>query len=187
VNVGIGLTAPTFTLHVNGTVAGTSAYNNLSDARFKREITPIMGALSKINSLRGITHYWDNTLDKNLKLDDKRHYGFIAQEIEKVLPEVVNTANDSLGTKTVEYSSVVPVLVEAIKELTNKIEALEKENEALKSTNSALESKLTTVESNQSTILKDLASLKALLIGDQNAIRKSSTGTSAISTSPEKQ
>jgi chromosome segregation ATPase len=94
---------------------------------------------------------------------------------------------DSLGMKTVEYSSVIPILVEAIKELTEKLESLEKENISLKSDKSTLESKLTTVESNQSTILKDLASLKALLIGDQNAIRKSSTGTSAISTSPEKQ
>jgi hypothetical protein len=51
--------------------------------------------------------------------------GMIAQETELVIPEVVNTQDDEMGTKAVEYQFVVGVLIEAVKELSAKVEALE--------------------------------------------------------------
>ncbi len=168
--VGIGTLTPSFTLHVNGSVAGTSAYNNLSDKRFKKDVAPIANALKKVLSLKGITYNWDNTLNPTLNIDDKNHIGFIAQDVEKILPQVVNTSDDKLKTKTVEYSSIVPVLVEAIKEQQNEIERLKialddatKEKERLKSEKGSLESKVTSFQLQQEAIQKDVEELKRIL------------------------
>jgi hypothetical protein len=131
--VGIGTIAPGYTLHVNGSVAGTSAYANLSDERFKTDIVPITGALDKVLELQGITFNWDNSPDPDLNVDNRNHFGFSAQDIEKILPQVVNTAADKMKTKSVAYGDVVPVLVEAIKEQQQQIESARQENIQLKS------------------------------------------------------
>lgn len=129
--IGIGVIAPTYRLHVNGTVAGNAAYVNTSDMRFKKNIQPIQSALSKVLALRGVTFDWDLAKAGNREFDSNNHIGFIAQEIEKVLPQVVVTANDTDKTKSVAYGDVVPVLVEAIKELHLKNLELEKKIEAI--------------------------------------------------------
>jgi hypothetical protein len=124
--IGIGTTSPSYTLHVNGSVAGTSAYNNLSDKRFKKDVLPIANALQKVLALQGITFNWDKNINPELKVDDKNHIGFLAQDVEKVLPQVVSTADDKLQTKSVAYTEVIPVLVEAIKQQQTQIEELKK-------------------------------------------------------------
>jgi hypothetical protein len=134
-NVGIGTTTPSYTLHVNGSVAGASAYVNTSDARLKKDVQPIGDALAIVEALRGVTFNWDQTVDPALKLDDRNHVGFLAQEVEKVLPQAVSTATDARQTKSVAYSEVIPVLTEAIKQL-------KAENDALKARLDALEAKL---------------------------------------------
>jgi hypothetical protein len=145
--VGIGTTSPAYTLHVNGSVAGTSAYVNLSDARLKTNVTSLTGALDKVMQLRGVTFDWNKSVDATKQLDDKQHIGFIAQEIEKVLPQVVSTADDAMKTKSVAYSDVVPVLVEAIKELkaeNDRLKSQVSELDALKAEVSAIKALLTT-------------------------------------------
>ena len=141
-HVGIGTTAPGYTLHVNGSVAGTSAYNNLSDARLKKDVQPIGDALSIVGALRGVTFNWDQAVDPTMKLDDRNHVGFLAQEVEKVLPQAVSTANDVRQTKSVAYSEVIPVLNEAIKQQQTQIESLKAENDTLKARLDAIEAKL---------------------------------------------
>lgn len=132
-NVGIGTTSPSYTLHVNGSVAGTSAYNNLSDKRFKKDIEPIKNALDKVLLLEGVTYNWnlDTTVIGDKNLDSLNHIGFVAQDIEKILPQVVTTANDKDKTKSVAYSDIVPVLTEAIKELSAQIEILKSKIQTL--------------------------------------------------------
>jgi hypothetical protein len=125
-NVGIGTTSPQYTLEVNGSVAGIGAYNALSDTRFKKDVKPITGALEKIKALSGITFNWNKNINKNLKFDDLNHIGFLAQDVEKVIPQVVFTAKDEMKTKSVAYSDIIPVLVEAIKEQQKQIEELKK-------------------------------------------------------------
>lgn len=121
-NVGIGITSPAYTLHVNGSVAGTSAYNNLSDERLKKNIAPIPDALSKIGSLRGVQFDWrkpnERTVGKNLNLPVHDHQvGFVAQEVRRVLPEAVTVAKGRDHLMSIEESKVVPLLVEAVKAL----------------------------------------------------------------------
>jgi len=89
-----------------------------SDERLKDNITPIDDPLAKVISISG------NTFDWNDKSNKSGHdVGLIAQEIEKVLPEAVTTRDN--GYLAVDYHKVVPLLVEAVKELSAKVDALE--------------------------------------------------------------
>jgi len=138
-NVGIGTTDPgSYRLYVNGSAGGTTAWNNLSDKRFKKDVLPINSALQKVMALQGITFNWDKSVNSEINFDDKNHFGFLAQDIEKILPQVVNTADDEMQTKSVAYSDVVPVLVEAIKEQQKQIETLKTQNALLMQDNQSL-------------------------------------------------
>jgi cytoskeletal protein CcmA (bactofilin family) len=121
--LGIG-TAPdaTYELKIQGDVAASGdivAYYT-SDKRLKDNIQPIQNALDKINDLGGYTFDWNEELQKARKGHD---VGVIAQEVQSVLPEVVvERDNGYLG---VDYQKLVPVLIEAIKELSAKVKELE--------------------------------------------------------------
>ena len=123
-SLGIG-TAPdaTYELKIQGDVAASGdivAYYT-SDKRLKDNIQPIENSLDKVNQLGGYTFDWNEELQKARKGHD---IGVIAQEVQSVLPEVViERENGYLG---VDYQKLVPVLIEAIKELTAKVELLEK-------------------------------------------------------------
>jgi hypothetical protein len=129
--VGFGIW-PNYALHANGSVAGSGAYVNTSDARLKKDVQPINDALAIVEALRGVTFNWDQSVDPSMKLDDRNHVGFLAQEVEAVLPQAVSTASDARQTKSLAYSEVIPVLVEAIKQQQTQIDALKAEVEALK-------------------------------------------------------
>jgi hypothetical protein len=157
-NVGIGTTSPSYTLHVNGSVAGTSAYNNLSDKRFKDHIERIPNALEKILSLEGVFYHFKSDEFPERKFSNRREMGVVAQDVEKVFPEVVTKDKD--GFRSVAYSMLIAPIIEAIKEmqasmmnLLKKINGsetkqnlinneLKKEILALKEKNEKLESRL---------------------------------------------
>lgn len=89
-----------------GTFSST-IFTSLSDRSKKTNIKPIKNALSIINNIDGVYYNWVDNLDK-------QSVGVIAQDIEKILPEVVETNPD--GLKTVSYGNIVAVLIQAIKE-----------------------------------------------------------------------
>lgn len=97
-NTGIGVSAPTYTLQVNGepAAAGYTQFTNYSDARLKTNISDLESSLEKIMALRPISYNYNETY---LKLYNdptsltKVHKGFIAQEIKEVFPEMVGTVN----------------------------------------------------------------------------------------------
>jgi len=100
-----------------------------SDARLKENIQPIENPITLINQVRGVRFDWTNHyIDKRGGEDGyfvRRHdIGVIAQEIESILPEIVATRDD--GFKAVKYEKIVPLLIEAIKELHKEIEILKK-------------------------------------------------------------
>jgi hypothetical protein len=137
--VGINTTDPTQTLDVNGVarirgmmtgVISTPVYRTsdgtlitgASDIRLKENIEYLQNSLEKVMQLNGVTFTWKADPNK------KRSIGFIAQEFEKVIPELVFT-NESDGFKGINYAEVTAVLAEAIKELKAENDRLKAENE----------------------------------------------------------
>jgi hypothetical protein len=109
-------TTTRFTFDDNGSFTATGNVTAYSDERIKENIEVIPDALDKVNSLQGYT--FDRT-----DIDLPRQTGVIAQEVEKVLPEAVST--DPTGIKSVAYGNMVGLLIEAIKELTERLERVE--------------------------------------------------------------
>lgn len=128
-NVGIGTTNPTYKFHVVGRVK-SDGINETSDARLKKDVTTIDNALQKVMQLRGVTYNWKTEEYPEKNFDNSLQYGLIAQELEKVIPELVDTDDD--GWKSIEYSHLVPVLIEALKEQNKLIGDLETELSELK-------------------------------------------------------
>lgn len=102
-------------LTVNGSITASGNITAYSDARLKTNVETLTNALHKVKLLRGVSYV--------SKLDANEHIGVIAQEVERVLPQVVKTHNDSL--KSVAYGNIVGLLIEAIKELEARVAELE--------------------------------------------------------------
>jgi hypothetical protein len=96
----------------------TNGMTATSDIRLKENFESIGNALDLVSQLNGLYYTWK----KDAGTDKPRKLGFIAQEVEKVIPELVKT--DSEGMKSVDYVSVVPVLVEALKHQQKQIDEL---------------------------------------------------------------
>jgi len=114
VGIGTGSTYPGYKLQVNGSVAGVGAYNNISDARFKTNVIPISDALEVVGKLRGVRFDWRAGEFPAMNFESGRQLGLIAQQVQPVLPEAVSV--DSQGVRSIAYTKIIPVLVEAIKE-----------------------------------------------------------------------
>ncbi|MBI2844639.1 MAG: tail fiber domain-containing protein [Armatimonadetes bacterium] len=95
-----------------------------SDGRYKKDIQPIPDALETVTKLQGVTYDWRAEEFPERNFPEGRHIGFIGQEVEKVLPEAVS--KDNKGFRSVSYDSIIPVLVEAIKEQQREIDELKK-------------------------------------------------------------
>jgi ribosomal protein S11 len=136
-NVGIGTTAPDAALDVIGSIQSSSLLGgavNLtadvsgniirdpSDERLKKNIVSIEGeeALEKVLGLRGVRFNWR----KESNMGDQLELGLIAQEVEQVLPEAVSQGG---AYKSVKYTNLVAVLIEAVQELYTRVEELAQE------------------------------------------------------------
>lgn len=95
-----------------------------SDFRFKKEISSLNNSLENILNLNGVSYQWNTDVFTKRGFTEDKQIGLIAQEVEEVLPELVQTGAD--GYKSVDYQSLSAVLVEAIKEQQKTIESLEK-------------------------------------------------------------
>ena len=95
----------------NGGVITATEFNATSDMRLKDNITAVQNPLDILAAISGVQFNW--------KSNGKEAVGVLAQEIEKVLPQIVNTNAD--GYKAVSYDSLIPILIEAIKELAAKV------------------------------------------------------------------
>ena len=98
------------------------AFGSPSDKRLKENIKPIESALDKVSKLQGVTFDWKPS-DSILEI--KEDVGFIAQDVQKVMPELVRENKD--GMLSMRHQGVAPILLEAIKELKAEIEELKKQ------------------------------------------------------------
>jgi hypothetical protein len=96
----------------------TGDLNSTSDARLKENVEPITNALSDVTQLEGVSFDWKDT--------GTRGHGFIAQQVEPILPDVVQT-DEETGIKSINYVGMIGHLVEAIKEQQEQIDALKKQ------------------------------------------------------------
>ncbi len=95
------------------------AFGSPSDKRLKENIKPIESALDKVSKLQGVTFDWKKS---DSILDIKEDIGFIAQDVQKVVPELVRENKD--GMLSMRHQGIAPILLEAIKELKAEIEEL---------------------------------------------------------------
>ncbi|MFC2089588.1 tail fiber domain-containing protein [Bacteroidota bacterium] len=110
------------------TVSGTITANTVvetSDRRLKNNIEPLENSLTKMLAIQGVSFEW-----KDKTKPEGQHIGLIAQDVEEVYPELVHTMEN--GTKAVNYSQMVAVLIESVRELNTKVEMLEEQNAQLK-------------------------------------------------------
>lgn len=96
-----------------GTLSAT-VFNSLSDLEYKTDVMPINDAVNVLKQLDGVSFKWKN--------NDNKSYGVIAQEVEKIIPEIVDINNN---VKSVNYQAIIGFLIEAVKELSERIEKLE--------------------------------------------------------------
>lgn len=128
-DVGIGLaTTPGYRLQVgasgDGSSIGANAFYYFSDARLKNNVTTLTNSLEKVLQLRGVSFDW-----KDAPRAGKKNIGVVAQEIEAVYPELVNT--DANGIKSVQEGNLVAPLIEAVKVQQAEIQALKARISAL--------------------------------------------------------
>jgi hypothetical protein len=146
--IGIKDSTPSYTLDINGEArttgevtidkglgvgtAGTTtvglirATNDVvafysSDKRLKDNLVKLGNPLDKVSQLNGYEFDW--ILKEGIHENEGHDVGVIAQEVEKILPEIVQTRDN--GYKAVKYEKIVPLLIESIKELTQRVEELE--------------------------------------------------------------
>jgi|TARA_R100000149_G_C5871171_1_gene135145 hypothetical protein len=112
-------------LTIDMSAAGAATFNNdvtaFSDERLKEDIKPIENGLDKVMQLQGVSY------KRNDVSNPKTQIGVIAQQVEPILPEVVLTAEDDMGTKSVDYAKMTAVLIEAVKELKQEITELKQQ------------------------------------------------------------
>jgi hypothetical protein len=117
-NVGIGTNNPTniLTIRQGAGDAIADGWVTYSSRRWKTNIQPLVGALDKIEQLRGVSFSWTST--------GKHDIGLIAEEAASVVPEVVAFDSASNSAKGIEYSRLTALLIEAVKEQQNEITEL---------------------------------------------------------------
>ena len=111
-----GITLPD-TSDVSGKVKA-NAFLSYSSIRFKKNVQPLESPMDTLNKLNGVSYDWKDT--------GKKDYGFIAEEVGKVLPEIVEWSTDSEYANSMDYIRIISFLVEGVKEQESKITDLQK-------------------------------------------------------------
>jgi hypothetical protein len=93
-----------------------NAFLSYSSKRFKKDVEPLDSALGTIGQLQGVSYTWRDT--------GKKDYGFIAEDVGKVLPDIVEWSQDPEYANTMDYTRIISFLVEAVKEQQKKIDLL---------------------------------------------------------------
>ena len=119
VGVGEGNATHAITLPDSSTASGqvkANAFVSYSSVRYKENIEPLNSAVETISKLQGVSYNWKDT--------GKKDFGFIAEEVGKVLPDIVEWSADPQYANTMDYTRIISFLVEAVKEQQKKIDFL---------------------------------------------------------------
>lgn len=130
-----------------GRVGSTGGFFNVSDMKLKKDVSNISNALELVEQLNPVTYHFDNKKYASLALDEKLNFGFIAQEIEQIIPNIISEGSiplnpklkdfksdnevEYLSIKSVNYIQLIPILTKAIQEQQQVINSQEDKIEAL--------------------------------------------------------
>ncbi len=126
IGVGEGNATHGLTLPENSNASGqvkANSYLTYSSIRYKKDVQPLNDPLGTLNKLDGVSYVWKDT--------GKLDYGFIAEEVGKVLPDIVEFAQDSEYANSMDYIRIISFLVEGVKAQDKKITNLEKKLDLL--------------------------------------------------------
>jgi len=144
-------------LTVSGSVLGSGPYVDVSDKRFKKNIKRMDSAsiLNKLCQVNGVSYELDlkrlgqqhTRLGGGLKNDHQdAQFGFVAQDVEELFPEIVSSIDGEEDYLGVQYSRFAPLLVEGLKQLTKEVRNLQEERDGIMNRLKVLEQRLTTLE-----------------------------------------
>ncbi len=152
-----------------GSATATGGTWQTSDLKLKRNVEPIGNALSIVSQLNGYTYEYRTEERPELNLTEGRQYGFITQEVQEVMPEVVRYGQDEMGEESdyqvMQYTAVIPVLTEAIKEQQSIIEQQDDRLAEQLEINQQMEDRLESQQNTITTLEARLAALEAKLSG----------------------
>lgn len=177
-SVGIGTTTPgTYKLYVNGTsyFNGNGTYNGTwlsSDQQFKTNIDSLHNTLTTIKQLKPKSFYFDTTNVYDLNFSNKKQYGFIAQEVETILPELVtsttkhadidtagNIIHPAITYKILNYNAFFGILTKGIQEELQIIDSLKTKTTIHDSINQALQNQVNQLKTQNTTLQNQLIHL----------------------------
>ena len=123
VGIGVGEGSATHTLTLPDTSgpagqAKANAFLSYSSIRYKKDVQPLGSAVDTISKLQGVSYNWKDT--------GKKDFGFIAEDVGRVIPEIVEWSADPQYANTMDYTRIISFLVEAVKEQQEKIDILTK-------------------------------------------------------------
>ncbi|MBT2161304.1 tail fiber domain-containing protein [Zobellia barbeyronii] len=173
----IGMKAKLSALEVNGLIDGSETFisggsittkkitvsgeidakkfNVVSDARYKKDIKALTNSLDKILNLQGVSFNWEENDLTGLNPPKEKQLGFIAQDVEKILPNAVS--KDDSGHLSVDYISVIPLLVEGVKTQQEKIQSQNEQAKLVSEENKHLNKRVSDTEHRMSDLEKKLA------------------------------
>jgi hypothetical protein len=142
---------------VNGDLEVIGTVLKASDMNLKQNLIKVSSGLSKITSLSAYHYNWNSEAKEKYHFKDNPQIGLLAQDVEKVLPELVSKSSN--GYKTIDYSSLSAVLVEAIKEQQQIIESLKQKVDQITSENNKLQVTQTDIEQ----LKAEIEAIKAII------------------------
>ena len=101
-----------------------------SDARYKKNITPVSDAQEKLSELNPVNYDMRGDAFPSKGFNDKKQWGFIAQEVEKIMPELIHADKD--GYRSMNYTGIIPLLTKAVQEQQTEMDKQQKEIDQLK-------------------------------------------------------
>lgn len=148
--LGTNIAGSTYEFILDGSGRVNGSWLVLSDKSLKTDIKTIGNALDKITRLNGVTYSYDQKANPNMELPEGTVYGFIAQEVKAVIPEVTSTSKED-GLVGVKYTEIIPLLTEGIKEQQAVIEDQQAQIIEQEEKIASLEDRLAAIERNLST------------------------------------
>lgn len=119
IGVGEGNVTHALTLPNSSDASGqakANAFFTYSSKRYKKDVEPLESAIDTISKLQGVSYNWKDT--------GRKDYGFIAEEVGRIIPEIVEWSADPQYANTMDYTRIISFLVEAVKEQQKKIDLL---------------------------------------------------------------